>query len=104
MNNASSPRSSLVLITGASGYVGSCVALEALRAGYSIRLVFRKEQQAEQWKDKYPDQLSRTQTVIVSDFAQQGAFDEAMKEVDYVAACAFPMAFAPEVSEKMFLY
>ncbi|ORY88047.1 hypothetical protein BCR35DRAFT_263736 [Leucosporidium creatinivorum] len=96
MASTSASQSSLVLITGASGFVGSQVALEALQAGYSIRLVFRKALQAEQWREKYPDLRLRTQTVVVPDFTAEGAFDEAMKGVESVAACAFPMVFAPQ--------
>lgn len=98
MSSTSASKASLVLVTGASGFLGSQTALEALKAGYSVRLVFRREAQAEQWRAKYPRELSRTQTVIIPSFEKEGAFDEAMKGVEFVAACAFPMAFAPEVS------
>lgn len=89
--------SSLVLITGCSGFVGAEIALEALRQGYSIRLVFRQQVQAAAWSKAYPSGSNRTESVIVPDFAAEGALDEAMRGVAFVAHAASPVIFDFEV-------
>jgi nucleoside-diphosphate-sugar epimerase len=38
---------SLVLITGATGFIGSQVALRTLEAGFNVRLVVRREDRAD---------------------------------------------------------
>lgn len=88
----------LVLITGGTGFVGSEIALEALRQGFSIRLAVRKASQAEAFKAAYPEFASRTSFVTVPDLQAVGAYDEAVKNVDYVVHAASPATFTPEVS------
>ena len=41
-----------VLVTGITGFVGSHVALSALRAGYNVRGAVRSLEKAEKWKLK----------------------------------------------------
>ena len=90
--------SSLVLITGASGFVGSEIALEALREGHTVRLVFRQQAQADAWNKQYPDTQERTQIAIIPDFAAEGAFDQAIMEgVFGVVHAASPVVFDFEV-------
>ncbi|KAL2866121.1 flavonol reductase [Aspergillus lucknowensis] len=82
---------SLVLITGATGFIGSQVVLRALEAGYTVRLVVRRPDQADKLRrifSKYTDKLS---FVIIPDITASGAFDEAVKGVEYVIHVASPM-------------
>jgi nucleoside-diphosphate-sugar epimerase len=52
---------SLVLITGVTGFIGSQVALRTLEAGVNVRLVIRREDQADKlrrwgarlWRQKW---------------------------------------------------
>lgn len=94
----SSRSSQLVLITGASGFIGSEIALEALRQGFSVRLAVRKQSQADAFKAAYPDFASRITSTIVPDITVEGAFDEAVQGVDFVVHAASPVTFHPEVS------
>ncbi|ORY77578.1 hypothetical protein BCR35DRAFT_353106 [Leucosporidium creatinivorum] len=91
-----SSTSELVLITGATGFVGSEIALEALRQGFAIRLAVRKASQAEAFKAAYPEFASRTSFVVVPDLQAESAYDEAVKGVDYVVHAASPATFTPE--------
>lgn len=88
----------LVLITGGTGFVGSEIALEALRQGFNIRLAVRKASQAEAFKTAYPEFATRVSFVIVPDLQADGAYDEGVKEADYVVHAASPATFTPEVS------
>lgn len=87
----------LMLITGCSGFIGSEIALRALKQGLAVRLVFRKPAQAEAWEAAYGEYKERTETIVVQDFAVPGAFDQAIKGVSFVAAAATPINFHPEV-------
>ncbi|KAF3932388.1 Dihydroflavonol-4-reductase [Dactylella cylindrospora] len=84
------PSDYLVLITGASGFVGSGVTLAVLNAGYKVRLTVRTESQIAWLKQvfKHEDQVS---WIVVPDFLKSGAFDEAVKGVDYVIHTASPI-------------
>ncbi|KAF4342855.1 NAD dependent epimerase dehydratase [Fusarium beomiforme] len=81
----------LVLITGATGFIGSKIAVDALEAGYNVRLAVRREEQINQLKEaffKYTDQLQFT---IVRDFTKEGAFNHALHDVTYVLHVASPL-------------
>ncbi|KLO12866.1 NAD(P)-binding protein [Schizopora paradoxa] len=79
----------LVLITGASGFVGSHVARNALDSGYSIRLVARKAK-VEHMRD-FCLQSDNVDIVTIEDVAS-GDFSEALKGVGAVIHVASPLA------------
>ncbi|GAA5991034.1 hypothetical protein JCM11641_006597 [Rhodosporidiobolus odoratus] len=90
-----SDRKFLVLITGASGFVGSAVALEFLRLGHSVRLPLRRQEQIDAWKATNGKGFEGKvdYTLLEGDMWIPGVFDEAIKGVDAVAhvASAGPM-------------
>lgn len=84
----------LVLLTGATGFVGFATLRSALKHGYKIRAAVRSEKKAETvrsnptLKDISEDQLS---FVVIPDFLADGAFDKAIKDVSYVLHIASPI-------------
>ena len=82
---------SLILVTGASGHIGSHVVNEALLAGYRVRGTARTREKCDQTEryfhhDDYP-------CAEVGDFSREGAFDEAMLACDAVIHVASKMSF-----------
>ncbi|BCS01753.1 uncharacterized protein AKAW2_60017A [Aspergillus luchuensis] len=80
-----------VLITGATGFIGSRVALEVLQAGYRARLSIRRPEQAEKLRRIFSSHLSNIDFVVVSDITVTGCFDEAIQDVQYVVHVASPL-------------
>jgi nucleoside-diphosphate-sugar epimerase len=81
----------LILITGATGFIGSRIAVDALKAGYNVRLTVRREEQMGLLKEalfKYTDQL---QFAIVTDFTRADAFNHTLHDVSYVLHVASPV-------------
>jgi nucleoside-diphosphate-sugar epimerase len=81
----------LILISGASGFIGSHVVDVTLRAGYNVRLTVRKETQIGELKRLFSAHVSDMDFVVVPDITIPDAFDEAMNGVDYVFHLASPM-------------
>ena len=78
------PSSSLILVTGSNGYVGTHVVQQLLKHGYNVRAAVRSERAATdmaQVHAKFEDQLT---TTIVPDITTEGAFDRAVRDVDAV--------------------
>ncbi|KAG8164344.1 hypothetical protein KVR01_006262 [Diaporthe batatas] len=90
------PRKELVLITGATGFVGFLTLLDLLKSGYRVRAAVRSQSKADsilatpaiQALSPSKDDLS---FVIVSDMAAPGAFDAALQGVTYVVHLAAPV-------------
>lgn len=91
----------LVLITGATGHVGSCTLLHLLRAGYHVRAAVRSEA-------KIAAVLARPQIralnpgprlsfTIVPDITTPGAYDKAVEGVTHVIHIASPLATGDRV-------
>lgn len=80
-----------VLITGATGFIGSRVALEVLQAGYRARLSIRRPEQAEKLRRIFSSHLSDIDFIVVSDITVTGCFDEAIQDVQYVVHVASPL-------------
>lgn len=86
----------LILLTGATGFLGYVTLLKALQAGYRVRCAVRspsgidKVLAAESIKALSPtkDQLSWE---IVPDITIPGAYDKAVQDVDYIIHCASPI-------------
>ncbi|KAE8333976.1 hypothetical protein BDV39DRAFT_212000 [Aspergillus sergii] len=81
----------LTLITGATGFIGSQVALRVLQAGYRARLAIRREEQADKLRRIFADYEKQLEFVIVPDITVSGCFDEALQGVEYVLHLASPL-------------
>lgn len=83
----------LVLLTGGSGHVGFRTLVEALTKGYQVRAAVRSEAKATDIKKTKSVQPFRSQLsfIIVPDIEEDGAFDEAVKDVDYIVHLASPL-------------
>nr|ODO02275.1 D-lactaldehyde dehydrogenase [Cryptococcus depauperatus CBS 7855] len=79
----------LVLVTGPSGFVASHTAKEFLKEGFRVRGTVRSKEKGEYLKNLF-EGLGQFDYVIVEDVSDDGAFDEAVKNVDAVAHLASP--------------
>ncbi|OCK81425.1 NAD(P)-binding protein [Lepidopterella palustris CBS 459.81] len=87
------PKNSLILVTGATGYIASNIIAEALSIGYRVRGTIRSQSKANETAKVFSS--PRYETAIVSDMASPGAFDEAVKGVDAIIHTASVMSFSP---------
>ncbi|KAK1991334.1 NAD dependent epimerase/dehydratase [Colletotrichum falcatum] len=81
----------LIFITGATGFIGSHVVDQALEAGYRVRLSVRKESQISRLKDVFARHTAQIDFLVIPDLVKPGAFDQALRGVDYVFHVASPM-------------
>jgi nucleoside-diphosphate-sugar epimerase len=83
----------LILITGATGHIGSCTLDYALSNGYRARVSSRNLASAHKLKDlpSIKPHLDDVEFVEVPDLLAPGAFDEAVKDVDYILHLASPI-------------
>jgi nucleoside-diphosphate-sugar epimerase len=80
-----------IFITGATGFIGSHVASQSLNAGYNVRLSVRKEAQIDRLKEILPKHAEKIDFVVIPDLIKPGAFDQALKDVEYIFHIASPM-------------
>ena len=82
----------LVLITGATGFIGFRTLIETLKAGYHVRAATRNESGIQKIKAAPSTQpyLSQLEFVIVPDILKEDAYYEAVKDVDRVIHLASP--------------
>jgi nucleoside-diphosphate-sugar epimerase len=93
------PKGSLVLVTGANGYVGSQIAKHFLEHGYKVRGTVRDLKKAS-WLvndvfKTYADS-GNLELVHVHDLAADHAFDEAVRGVSAIAHVATVVTFDPD--------
>ena len=94
----------LVLITGATGFIGFRTLIETLKAGYHVRAAIRSESGIQKIKAAQSTQqyLSQLQFVIVPDILKEDAYYEAVKDVDYVIHLASPTNLSKEIPEESY--
>jgi nucleoside-diphosphate-sugar epimerase len=75
------PKGSLVLVTGANGWIASHVIDQLLQAGYNVRGSVREDSKAAWLKEYVADKYGagKFEVVVVPDMSIDGAFDEAVK-------------------------
>jgi nucleoside-diphosphate-sugar epimerase len=90
-----------VLITGATGHVGFHVLTRALDAGYRVRAAVRNTEKSETLARALASKIgqddSRLTYAIVPDLTAPGAYDEAVKDVQYIIHVASPTP-SPNIS------
>ncbi|KAI5477460.1 D-lactaldehyde dehydrogenase [Pseudohyphozyma bogoriensis] len=87
--------STLVLVTGCTGYLAAHVTQQLLRKGFSVRGTVRSKA-----KGEYLDDLFRREGidrhwewVVVEDLQKDGAFNEAVRGVDAIEHTASPFTY-----------
>ncbi|KAM0749919.1 NAD(P)-binding protein [Meredithblackwellia eburnea MCA 4105] len=83
----------LVLVTGATGFLGSEVALSFIEKGFKVRGTARSQAKAQEWEQRNPSTKGKIEWAIVKDIVTPGAFDEAIKGVTILAHTASPFHF-----------
>ncbi|KAL8792555.1 MAG: hypothetical protein Q9195_004854 [Heterodermia aff. obscurata] len=84
--------SKLVLLTGATGFIGFRTLVEALKAGYRVRAAVRNENGIDRIKGAQSIQpyLSQLEFVLVPKIEEKDAYHEAVKGVDLVIHLSSP--------------
>ncbi len=82
-----------VLVTGANGYLATWVVKKYLEAGYSVRGTVRSSSKSAFLNDRFAHYGDRFELAVVEDITKDGAFDEAVKDVDAIAHTASPFHF-----------
>ena len=82
----------IVLLTGATGFIGFRTLVEALRAGYHVRAAVRNEGGIQKIKaaDSIKPYLGQLNFALVPDILKEDAYYEAVKGVDYIIHLASP--------------
>jgi nucleoside-diphosphate-sugar epimerase len=74
------PQGSLVLVTGANGYIASHIVQLLLEMGYHVRGTVRS---AKPWLNEYFEEKfgkGKFETIVVPDMTKEGAFETAAKQ------------------------
>lgn len=90
----------LILITGASGFIGSHTVDNFLRHGYRVRLTGRNESTCQRLRATHAARAAQVETTIVPDITTSGAFDEAVRGVDGVVHMASPFTYKISDNER----
>ena len=84
-----------VLVTGATGLVGSHVVHRLCLAGYDVHATSRSQQKADDWNAKWPK--AKVTWSIIPEQTVDGCYDEAAKGVVGIFHVAGPYHFKYEV-------
>ncbi|GAA6062179.1 hypothetical protein JCM10212_001343 [Sporobolomyces blumeae] len=86
-------KDSLVLVTGASGFLAAHCVQQLLEAGYKVRGTVRSNEKGEYLSNLFKRSNDKWQFVIVEDVEREGAFNEAVKGCDAILHTASPFHF-----------
>ncbi|KAK1249473.1 hypothetical protein MKX07_002989 [Trichoderma sp. CBMAI-0711] len=83
-----------VLLTGATGMIGFRTLVFLLDAGYKVRAAVRNQAGFDRISQLVPvaPYASQLSSIIVPDITVPGAYDEAVKDVEYIVHVASPLA------------
>ncbi|KZO97214.1 NAD-P-binding protein [Calocera viscosa TUFC12733] len=81
----------LVLVTGATGFIGAAVTLELVKRGYRVLATARSVAKVNAFIARHPSVAEWVSWAIVPDMAAPQAFDTAVTGVDYIMHVASPV-------------
>ncbi|KAL7949264.1 NAD(P)-binding protein [Trichoderma barbatum] len=90
----------VVLITGATGYLGGQLVKEAFARGHSVRAVVRTEPSFKKLAEKFPQFASKLSHVVISDITTPDSFEGAFEGVVGVIHTASPFNLEPKNNEE----
>lgn len=102
LSQTNSTSKQIILVTGATSYVGTHVIKVFLAKGYHVRGQARNESSAQKVHKVFPDAVAKgtLTTVIVPDTTVAGAFDKAVEGIAGVVHCASPFVMQVENNER----
>jgi nucleoside-diphosphate-sugar epimerase len=83
MSQKQSAQKQVAFITGATGFIGSHLALRLLKEGHSVRVLCRKESQGKLLSD-----IAAKAQIALGDLKDQNSLEQAMQGVTHVYHCA----------------
>ncbi|EKM78749.1 hypothetical protein AGABI1DRAFT_107238 [Agaricus bisporus var. burnettii JB137-S8] len=94
---------SKVLVTGANGYVAMRIVDQLLNAGYSVRGTIRTLDKSKDLRQRFSDfvEAGKLEFAVVEDMGNDGAFDDAVKDVDGVIHTASPVTIIADNPEEV---
>jgi len=100
-NASNLPKGSLVLVTGANGFVASHVVDRLLEDGFNVRGSVRSGEKGKWLHEVFEAKFGkgRFETVVVPDMEPDGAFDAAVKGVAGICHTASIMTFVDKPEE-----
>ncbi|KAB2570265.1 putative uncharacterized oxidoreductase [Lasiodiplodia theobromae] len=94
------PNPSYVLVTGATGFIGSHVVDTLLRRGYKVRGSARSKAKADEMLAARPQWKDRLDFVLVADFEGKTDLTDAVKGVDGIIHVASPFNYNTTNNER----
>ncbi|KFY40191.1 hypothetical protein V495_05571 [Pseudogymnoascus sp. VKM F-4514 (FW-929)] len=96
--DAAFPKGSLVLVTGANRYIASHIVDQVLLAGYRVRGTVRDATKAAWTTEVFTSRhgAGKYSAVVVPDMAEDGAFDDAVQDVQGIIHTASVLSFSPD--------
>ncbi|KAF9517352.1 hypothetical protein BS47DRAFT_1339614 [Hydnum rufescens UP504] len=82
-----------LLITGGSGYLGAWIVKRAIDRGYSVVAAVRTDSQGQFLVNRFPEYHGKVSYVLIPVIEKDGAYDEAVKDVDGIIHAASPVIF-----------
>jgi nucleoside-diphosphate-sugar epimerase len=79
----------LIFITGSSGFIGSATAVEALKAGYRLRVCLRRP--SDQLQTLLSNYSKQVEYVFIPDLTDETAFSDKLVGVEFVLHLASPL-------------
>lgn len=83
--------SKLLLVTGATGFIGSETVYQALTKGYRTRLTIRRPEQADLLKQRFADHADKIEFALVPQIDDKDALVGALEGVHAILHIASPM-------------
>ncbi|KAL8277409.1 hypothetical protein RQP46_010131 [Phenoliferia psychrophenolica] len=91
------PTDDLVLVTGATGFLGTQIVLTFIEKGFNVRATARSQDKIAEWEAKHGEATKgHLEWAIVKDIVEPAAFDEAIKGVTILVHTASPFHFKVE--------
>jgi len=85
--------SPVVLVTGATGCLGSLTILELVHRGYKVRGISRSREKSDAWNAAYPQQAPFVEWITITSIVDVEVLDRAAIGVDYIIHAATPFNF-----------
>ncbi|KAL3258693.1 hypothetical protein ABHI18_005822 [Aspergillus niger] len=93
--------SSVILVSGANGFLGTWIVRRLLEEGYSVRAAVRTMERGAYLKELFKSHGERLEIVAVGDLTEVNAFSDAVKDVYGIIHTASPVTIVADDPEEL---